>query len=172
MLRPCRVPSVLRSSLQEPATPATASPDARFSLRALYCFKTVCASGGLTLISRPTVSVSATCRALTGLPPRGSRSFLSRASHAPKTFFHRRGQRVLSSARMSVLYAPGISRPEVVHGRIYLFKGQCRGTVAELPCRSLDDTSVLKTYSIYRCPIWICFHSENFPLSGIRWPHR
>ena len=49
-------------------------------------------------ISRSKVSASGSCRALTGLPPRGSRSFLSRAAHAPKTFFHRRGQRELTDA--------------------------------------------------------------------------
>ena len=49
-------------------------------------------------VSRSNLSASGSCRALTGLPPRGSRRFLSRAAHAPKTFFHRRGQRVLTDA--------------------------------------------------------------------------
>ena len=119
-------------------------------------------------VLRLSVCPSGSCRALTGLPAHGSGCISERAAPSPKHILHRRAQGILTSARMSALYATLIPRQQPFPGRIYLFKGLCRGTVAELPCRSLDDTSVLKTYSIYRCPIWICFHSENFPLSGIR----
>ena len=42
----------------------------------------VCARAGKTLISRSNLCASGSCRALTGLPPRGSRRFMPRAAHA------------------------------------------------------------------------------------------
>ena len=123
-------------------------------------------------VLRLSVCPSGSCRGLTSLPAHGSGCISERAAPCPKHILHRRAHRILTNARMSALYVTLIPRPQPLPGRIYLFKGQCRGTVEELPCRSIDVTSVLKTYSIYRCPIWICFHSENFPLSDVRWPHR
>ena len=63
---------------------------------ALYFYSDVCARAGKEVISPLEPHPSGSCRALTGLPPRGSRRFSSRAAHAPKTFLHRRGQRELT----------------------------------------------------------------------------
>ena len=56
--------SSLRSSLQEAATPATDSPDARISVVAFVVLSDCCARGGKTLISRLNLYPSATCRGL------------------------------------------------------------------------------------------------------------
>ena len=64
----------------------------------LYCFVEVCTRAGETVNLPLEPQCVRLLPRLTGLPPRGSRNFLSRAAHAPKTFFHRRGQRGLTDA--------------------------------------------------------------------------
>ena len=91
-LRPPCVPSELRSSLQEAATPATDSPSLASRVVGQCFYSDAGASGGKTLISRINLFPSATCRALRACLLTVPDAIYHPLSRTPNHLLHRRAK--------------------------------------------------------------------------------